>query len=161
MADSLSFEIEGIDALVAKLDGVAYDVKRKGGRFALRKAANLVRDEAKQRAGRIDDPQTRNSIADNITVRWDGKRFKQTGDLAFRVGVRGGATSRQANQGNPGGDTFYWRFHEFGTQKMAATPFLRPALAENIQSATTEFMKQYNKSVDRAIRRAARNTGSN
>lgn len=159
MADTVQFEIEGVDALNAKLAMVSDDVRRRGGRFALRKAANLVRDKAQENAQRIDDPETANSIADNIAIRWDGRRFKRTGDLAFRIGVLGGGVSRHANQRHPGGDTYYWRFHELGTEKMQATPFLRPAIAESVNAATNEFMTQYGKAIDRAIRRAQRQSG--
>ncbi|OHV13010.1 HK97-gp10 family putative phage morphogenesis protein [Kushneria phosphatilytica] len=161
MADSIQFEIEGVNALAEKLQGLPQDMRKKGGRFALRKAANLVRERVKDSARRLDDPETANNIADNVVVRWDGKHFRQTGDLKFRVGVLGGAKSRQKNQQNPGGDTYYWRFLEFGTENMRAQPFLRPALAESINAATQEFVTQYDKALNRAIKRAAKQTGGN
>lgn len=159
MTDSIEFEIEGLPALASRLKNLQEDVKRKGGRFALRKAANLIRENVKESALRLDDPETANSIAENVAVRWDGKHFRQTGDLKFRVGIRGGAVSKAKNQANPGGDTFYWRFHEFGTEKLAATPFMRPALAESIAPATAEFVTQYGKAIDRALKRAAKTSG--
>lgn len=39
MADGASFSLTGLDELLGKLDAMDYDTKRKGGRFALRKAA--------------------------------------------------------------------------------------------------------------------------
>ncbi|WP_445621340.1 HK97-gp10 family putative phage morphogenesis protein [Kushneria sp. Sum13] len=159
MADSISFEIEGVNSLNAKLEEVSSDVKFKGGRFALRKAANLVRERVKDNARRLDDPETANNIADNIAVRWDSKKFRATGDLHFHVGVRGGARSRQENLQNPGGDTFYWRYLEFGTENIPAVPFIRPALAESTNAATQEFVTHYGKAIDRAIKRAAKNGG--
>ncbi|WP_110641012.1 HK97-gp10 family putative phage morphogenesis protein [Salinicola sp. CPA57] len=174
MADSITFRIEGVEALNAKLKGVSDDVRLKGGRFALRKAANLVRDQAKANAARVDDPTTNESIAKNIAVRWDGKHFKRTGDLKFRVGVLGGAMAygdtrlnrrksrvgkeygTDGSSGNPGGDTWYWRFLEFGTSRQRAQPFMRTALASSIDAATAEFVNQYGKAVDRAIKRAAK-----
>lgn len=159
MADSVSFEIDGVDALVAKLDGLNYDMRRRGGRFALRKAANLVRDKAKAGAQQLDDPETGRSIADNIAVRWSGRTFKRTGDLMFRVGVKHG--SKLAPRGTQpslatNAPTPHWRLLEFGTEKMGAQPFMRDALADNIQAATNEFVTQYDKALDRAIKRAAK-----
>ena len=55
---------------------------------------------------------------------------------------------------NPGGDTFYWRFIEFGTQKIGARPIMRPALTDNVTTATTEFVTHFSKALDRAIARA-------
>lgn len=156
MAD-VTFEMEGAEALNAKLEGLSYDIKYKGGRFALRKAANLVRDAAQQKAERFDDPDTGRSVADNVAVRWSGKHFKRTEELMFRVGVKGGG---KLQPGNPdtgaGGATPHWHLLEFGTPHAPAQPFMRPSLAENTQEASREFIKHYGKAVDRAIKRAER-----
>lgn len=58
MADTVDFQLEGIDSLVGKLESISYDMKRKGGRSALRKAAQLVADKAKEGAQKLDDPIT-------------------------------------------------------------------------------------------------------
>jgi HK97 gp10 family phage protein len=39
---------------------------------------------------------------------------------------------------------------------MAARPFMRPALSENTAQATDIFVKEYEKAIDRAIKRAAK-----
>jgi HK97 gp10 family phage protein len=47
----------------------------------------------------------------------------------FFVTVRHGKKYRkQGKKGNLSQDAWYWRFVEFGTRKMRARPFLRPAL---------------------------------
>lgn len=162
MADNLNFELEGLDSILGKFQEIEQDVKKRGGRFALRKAAQVVRDQARRNAEALDDPLTSNSIAENIVERWSSRRFKRTGDLGFRIGVLGGAMGAATAVGeltgsgknNPGGDTFYWRFLEFGTQDIPARPFMRRALSDNITKATSEFVNQYDKALDRAIRRA-------
>ena len=166
MAD-VSFQLEGLDALLGKFEAITYDLKRKGGRTALRKAAKVVHDAAYKNALALDDPTTSKSIADNVSIRWSSKRFNRTGDLMFSVGVGGGAryanTKENVRKGrvgeehlNTGGNVFYWRFLEFGTQKMAARPFLRKALADNIEQATNTFVTAYEKAIDSAIKRAAK-----
>jgi HK97 gp10 family phage protein len=55
MADTVQFSLTGIDSFVAKLEAVSFDVKRKGGRAALRKAAQVVADKAKEGAQKLDD----------------------------------------------------------------------------------------------------------
>jgi HK97 gp10 family phage protein len=156
VADSVEFKIEGLESLLGKLDSVTHDVKRKGGRSALRKAAKLIADKAKEGAARIDDPETGRSIAANIGLRWNGRLFKRTGDLGFRVGVQHGAVIK--TKGNPdtgiNGPTGHWRLLEFGTSKMAAQPFMRSALANNIAAATSAFVTAYEKAIDSAIKRA-------
>lgn len=158
MAD-VNFKLEGLEELLGKLESVTYDMKYKGGRFALRKAAQVIREKAKANAQRLDDPETAKNTAANIVERWDGKMFRATGNLGFRVGVMGGAGgSRKAEAlaGLPGGDTRTWRHLEFGTSKTAAQPFMRTALSENISEATSEFVRQYEKALDRAIRKSAK-----
>ena len=47
----------------------------------------------------------------------------------FFVAVRHGKKYRkQGKRGNLSQDAWYWRFLEFGTRKMRAHPFMRPAL---------------------------------
>lgn len=200
MADGIEFSLTGVDELISTLNGVTYETKRKGGRAALRKAAQVVRDAARANAKRIDDPTTGESIAKNIVERWNGRHFRRTGDPAFRVGVLGGARqyantkenvrkgragktyATSGDKGNPGGDTWYWRHIEFGRGEVRpkkngsgvlanqesgeffgkhsaptrAQPFMRSALAENIDKATDVFVAEYQKALDRAISRAAK-----
>lgn len=159
MADAVQFKIHGVNELADRLEGIGSDMKRKSGRFALRKAANVVRDKAKANAKRLDDPVSAADISENIAVRWSGKHFRQTGELKFKVGVMGGAggSAKSARYASlPGGDTRHWRHLEFGTENMAAKPFMRTALSASIQAASDEFVRQYHKSLDRALKRAAK-----
>lgn len=143
------FEITttGIDELNAKLTSITEDMRRKGGRFALRKAAQIIQKDAQKRARMFDDPSTPENISENIVIRWNGRLFKRRGDLGFRIGVRGGARPQDS-------ELAHWRLKEFGTSKMPADPFMRPALANNVQKATNAFIREYNKAIDRALKRA-------
>lgn len=150
------FDIKGLDPVLKKLDVVKQDVRLKGGRFALRKAAQIVRKAAQQNALRHDDADTGRAIASNIAERWNGKLFKATGDIGFRVGVMKGARLPKDNSEDVGvgAPTPHWRLLEFGTDKMPASPMMRPALADNVDRATDEFVSQYDKALDRAIAKA-------
>lgn len=182
MADGIQFQLDGLDDVLKKMDGLVHDIKFKGGRFALRRAARVLQQQAIENAERLNDPETTEEIAKNVVVRWSGRRYRRTGDLMFRIGILGGARSssksavkserrrRRAGikslkelgeiegkgKGNPGGDTYYWRFLEFGTAKMAARPFMRPVPGQAGQKAVSEFVTQYGKALDRAIRRQAK-----
>ncbi|CAI8940670.1 HK97 gp10 family phage protein [Pseudomonas sp. IT-P294] len=160
MAETVEFILVGIDSLVGKLEAISYDMKRKGGRSALRKVAQLVADKMKEGAKRIDDPETGRSIADNVALRWNGKLFKASGDLGFRVGILHGAVLKNGGDTSANSPTPHWRLIEFGTAKMRAQPFARKALADNISEATNTFITEYEKAIDRAIRRAAKASGS-
>lgn len=149
----ISFSLSGVDSLLKKLASVNHDIKYKGGRSALRKSAKLVENALKVNASKIDDSETGRSIAKNVATRWNGKVFKRTGDLAFRVGILQGAVLKSSPDLGQGAATPHWRLIEFGTAKMPAQPFARKALADNIAAATNQFISAYEKSLDRAIKR--------
>lgn len=160
MADGVDFSILGLEGLLGKLSEVSVDVRRKGGRAALRKAAQVVVQKAKAGAERIDDRATGRSISDNIALRWNGRLFKRTGDLGFRIGVLHGAVLKDGGDLSSNAPTPHWRLIEFGTEKMPATPFMRPALADSISEVTNTFVTEYEKAIDRAIKRAAKKAAS-
>lgn len=150
------FEIQGIKELSAKLLSIGNDLKYKGGRFALRKAANLVAESARHGAMSVDDPETGRSISDNVAVRFSTRTFKKNGNLMFRVGIKHGALLKKGGDLSANAPTPHWRLLEFGTEKMSASPFMRPSLESNVSAATAEFVSQYKKSIDRAIKRASK-----
>lgn len=166
------FQLTGLDEVLKKLNAVKTDVKMKGARFAGRKAANLIQKAAVRNAAKVNDPATAEEIAKNVSVRFSSREFRRTGDVKFRIGVLGGArkytyvkragktyvASVKGPSSNPGLDTWYWRFLEFGTSRQAATPFMRPALEENVGSATDEFTRQLNGWLDRYFRKSGVST---
>ncbi len=75
MADGIDFTLTGMDSLLGKLDEISDDLRRKGGRAALRRAGNVIVDKAKANARQLDDASTGRSIADNVALRWNGRLF--------------------------------------------------------------------------------------
>ena len=73
----------------------------------------------------------------------------------MRAGVMGGVPARarreELRKGLPGGDTFYWRFVEFGTKYVAARPFMRPAFDQNTQTATDATAVELSAGLDRLL----------
>lgn len=156
MADTVEFSLTGLDSLLGKLEAVSYDLKRKGGRSALRKAAQIVAEKAKEGARRVDDSKTGRSIADNVAIRWNGRLFRRTGDLGFRVGILHGAVLRNGGDLSANSPTPHWRLLEFGSEKMRAQPFMRPALENQISEVTNTFVTAYELAIDRALKRASK-----
>lgn len=138
-------KITGLDEIKKRLKLVSDDITNKGGRSALRSAANVIRKEARLRAEQLDDPNTPNKIADNIVVRWDRKQSRKTSNPTFQVGVLRGAKASDNKKIGKGGDTFYWRFLEFGTEKMVPKPFMRPAIDTQQKQDIDKFVSEYNK----------------
>jgi HK97 gp10 family phage protein len=149
----IDFKIEGTENLRKNLKMLSSNVQLKTARAAGRKAANVIRQAAQENARRLDDPKTATSIAENIVVQASAKELKTTGDLYFRIGVRGGAKSKGSNKGNPGGDTFYWRFLELGTSKIPAKHFMLNAMRNNIDKATNTFIAEFDKGLNKAVNR--------
>ncbi|MFI2816813.1 HK97-gp10 family putative phage morphogenesis protein [Vreelandella piezotolerans] len=164
MVDPVAANVEGLEPLLARMDNISFDLRYKGGRFGMRKAAEVIRQKAADNAKQLDDPTSSEDISENITLRFSNRRFKRTGDLMFRVGVKGGAGGRRDSEEYSvldGGDTRHWRQQEFGNSRHRAQPFMRRALSENIQAATDEFITQYNKALDRALKKQAREAKRN
>ncbi|HBN2816199.1 TPA: HK97 gp10 family phage protein [Klebsiella oxytoca] len=159
MADGVEYKLTGVDELLGKLESITDDMKRKGGRAALRKAANVIANRAKANARRLDDPETGRSIADNIAVRWNGREFKRTGNLGFRIGVLHGAVLKRHPDKAKNAPTPHWRLLEFGTENMRAQPIMRPAAENGAEEAMNTFVEEYGKTIDRAIARAAKKGG--
>lgn len=55
MADGVEVKLDGLDSLLGKLDAISDDLRRKSGRSALRKAGNIIVNQIKNNASRLDD----------------------------------------------------------------------------------------------------------
>lgn len=153
----ISGQLQGLEGILANIQAIKYDMRRKTGRSALRKAANVFVKAIQQNAGAHDDPETGRTIAKNVIAKWNGRLNKATGDLGFRVGVTQGAVlpkkGESPNEG-AGGPTPHWRLLEFGTEKMAAKPFFVPAINPNIEAAVATFIAAYGQGLDKAIKKS-------
>lgn len=156
--DGVRFDIQGLEPILKKMRELGPELSKKGLRVATRKAANIVRDAARRNARTVDDSRTPENIAKNIVVKESGRQSKRVGGSVMRVGVMGGARDltkhgefKGAGKANPGGDTWYWRLLEFGTSKMAAKPFMRPALDANSDRATEVLVNELNIAIDKQI----------
>ena len=125
---------------------------KKFVRKAGRQAMNLVRDAARNNAKSIDDPKTVEKIHKNITVQ--AGKTKDKNSIRIRVGIKGGAGQNQysvSTAGLTGGDTRHWRFIEFGTSTVPAVPFMRPALANNVEAVIGKFSESFMQQLDGAL----------
>ncbi|UUS56263.1 HK97 gp10 family phage protein [Acinetobacter sp. YH16040_T] len=152
---SLDVQIHGIDELNRKLTKLANTkIAKRIARKAARQAMNIVRDAARVNAKAIDDPETVEKIWKNIAV--SGGKTRSQNEIVMRVGVRGGAaqnanTDRAALSKLSGGITTYWRYLEFGSANMPATPFMRPAMSNNIQKVTDKFSQVFSVELDKEL----------
>ncbi|PZQ93502.1 MAG: hypothetical protein DI542_01290 [Acinetobacter johnsonii] len=148
---SVEFNIEGLDEIQEKLKRLANPrLMKNAARRSMRKAMAIVRDSARNAAKGIDDPQTSEKIWKNIAIA--AGKTRNPNEVIMRVGVRGGASFSNPNPPNTsGGDTRHWRWVELGSVHNPPTPFMRPALQNNIQAVTNSFAENFNKEIDKEL----------
>ena len=137
-------KLEGFAELAAALRERPERVARNGLRAAVNAGATVIKNAAIAKA-----PEDTGALRANMyqkQIREKSGPMLQT----FYVGVRNGVakyakTKKNVRSGIAGkaykndGSTFYWRFFEFGTSKMSARPFLRPAFEQNKEEAVTRI----------------------
>ena len=139
MTDLLRLEVSGIDGVLDTLKSLPANVVSKNGgpvKLALAKGARLLRDAARAAA-----PVKTGLLRENIIVR-RGK-YEGKGELYVvkvkTIAKRYVNNSRNRRQDRVGkryeidGPAFYGRFLEYGTKKMPAKAWLRPAAQANAQ----------------------------
>lgn len=114
MATNASVRIEGLEELAKTLDILpreAHNVARNAVQAIAGEVRNAVRKKAPKNTGIL-----RKAIT---AVRNKPRKF---GDVSSDVRVTSGANAKY--------DAFYWRFLEYGTQKLGARPFITPVVEE-------------------------------
>lgn len=125
---SIDFRIEGLDELENQFDRLADTSKRKVMMKALNAGAAPIKKEAKANA-----PVDKGVLKSQIR----SKQMKYTEKPAVGIYVSGKA--------------FYWYFIENGTSKMAAAPFLRPAVDSKHEEAVDKFKEKWKAEIDKVM----------
>lgn len=148
---SVEVNIEGLDEVQEKLKRLGNPrLMKNAARRSARKAMAIVRDNARNAAKALDDPETTEKIWKNIAIA--AGKTRNPNEVVMRVGVRGGASFSNPNPPNTsGGDTRHWRWVELGSVHNPPTPFMRPALQNNIQAVTNSFAENFNKEIDKEL----------
>lgn len=133
MAD-LDVQITGLRELDRALQELAWPAARRALRKGMRAGANIVRDEARAKVA-VDTGHLKRQIRTR-------ERSDRDGNMRFAVEVPRGA--------------FYGRFLEYGTSKMAAKPFLRPAAEAKTEAAVTTMRDALSAAIELEMRRTRR-----
>lgn len=149
----MAVEVHGLKELADALRALPAELASKnGGPLAksLRAAGNLIRDEAKRRAPVLEGEskyRKPGTVRDAIRTRRD--RIQAPGAAeTFEVYVKQAKGAKRGTFSKD--DPFYWRFVEFGTKKMAAEPFLRPAFEAKKEEALAKFEATLKGAIDKA-----------
>lgn len=140
MADFV--HVEGLKELQDRMQELGNRVARKVLRRAVVAGGKLIRDEAKNIApeyhGAVSEGHPPPGTLKRAISFGRSNRDSGPGKEVVNVFVR------QAKNGSVGSkkvkaygkfDAYYWRFVEFGTSKMEANPFMRPAFDSNKENA--------------------------
>lgn len=153
MSAKFDFSLIGLKEVKAKMNKVSQTVLDTGTRTALRKAAGIVKKAAQENSLNVDDPKTGRRIRDNVTLQFASRLFKSEGVIMYRVGIAtnlGRIPTPNADEGARG-NTPHWHLVEFGTEHAQAQPFMRPALANNINQVIGRFTVEFDKELDKAL----------
>jgi HK97 gp10 family phage protein len=161
-------KLHGLSELKNTLKDLPAVLGEKVLRAALRAGAKPISDEARVLAPVLKEPDPRRkpgTVKKNIVTRKSKqqkygvyvgvKALKAKQILAFRQKA-GAKNGKGAN--NPD-DPFYWIFSEFGTAKMPAAPFLRPAFESKKYDALKRFEDHAKKRVVKEAEKLAREKG--
>ena len=147
--------IDGLQELARALRELPQRVARNGLRASVYAGAKVIRDEAKLKAPMATAPLGPNQPPPGTLKR--SIIMKQVPELSgdkkqtFFVTVRQGKKYRkQGKKGNLSQDAWYWRFVEFGTVKMSAKPFLRPAFEGKKMEAVDAIKQRLAERVEQA-----------
>lgn len=134
-----SVKLLGAKGLEKALRELGPKVGRKVLRQALKKGGDPILADAKANA-----PVKTGLLRDSLKVR-AGKRVKK-GRVTRTV---------QTKEGDFKGQTYYSAFHEYGTSKMRARPFMRPAWDRNKARSLNVVMDEIRAGVEREAKSAA------
>lgn len=125
----MSVEIKGLKEIIDKLNTLPPKLENKVVRSAVRKGTNKLRDSARDKVA-VDTGNLKKSI---VTM-----GYRESGKIAFKVAV----IRRKAKSAK---SPYYAHFVEFGTSKMPAQPYMRPALDESeeeVLQTTVDYIKK-------------------
>ncbi len=160
---ALENKILGLDGVLKKMRSLTPKLQKKVLTRSLRKGANIIKAAAVTNAKRFDDENTPDAVWREIVVRNSSKLGQKNGGAAVRIGVKGGAkkyvnNKQNRREGRVGksyegpGNLYYWRFLEFGTEKIAAKRFMTSAMEDNVDRATTAIVDDLNKQLDKLVK---------
>lgn len=153
----MGYDLKGLETVKAQLAAVDSEVAQKALAVALRNQFKPVVEMAKRLV-----PRLTGALAESLTLT---VVKPSEGDTVVAVGIRINDKAARIRQANVAAAAFgtgqseelppsrRWHFIELGTIKLAATPFLRPALDANAQGVLDGLRAELAKAIEKAIRK--------
>lgn len=150
---SVTVKVEGLKELQRALHELPREVEGPPIYSALRTAANVMKKDAQSKVP-VDTGLLRKRIVVARSKIDNGKRGLY--GVYMRVKPLKVARLKKAGTYNLKDDPFYWKFVEFGTSKMPAHPFLRPAFEANKTKAVEIIRERLKLTIEKAAAKVAR-----
>lgn len=170
-ASNVDVKVAGLKELVAALSGLPIEIEKRAVYAALGGAARIVRDAAIANAPEISDSDpkvtagTRKKGTIKRAIRASRSKINKGQKGLYEMIVRVKPLKARARKAfkqttgkmgkdNPE-DPFYWWWVEFGTSKMSARPFLRPAFTSTKEAQLVAIRKRMAASIAAYARKMA------
>lgn len=169
-------EIKGLSELLAAMKQLPEEIKGKVLALAVLKQAQKIRGAAKdnlrgktgfwttgltERAIRVFKDKQNSperaiyKVGVSMNVKGPRKyKYKRAAGMRFWSSWTIPTAERTVE--NVNWPPFWWRFLEFGTSKMQAKPFLRPAFDNNVTACAESIKTDLAKAIDRAAAKLAK-----
>jgi len=135
---AITMKVDGLATLERRLKQFGPKLTKRGLRSSANSGIQVIKKEAQARA-----PYRTGRLAKKAIY---VKRSKQSTQhtAVYMLGVRVGHKAVRK-----GIDAYYWFMQEFGTQKQAAQPFLRPAFEAKKFEALDRFARKLREFLDK------------
>ena len=147
--------IDGLKELSKKLKRLPEKVRNKHLRATVREGAKVVLYGAIHNAPK-DTGQLAGSLGIAVSK---GRKGVHGYDYLARIGVRYAEKDKQFSLTGGyiagKGSSYYWRFVEFGTEKMEERPFLAPAFEDNKRQILNIMIRRIRKGLAQEARKNA------
>lgn len=165
MATSTTVRLIGLEGVLATLQSLPPEVvSRRGGviRAALRKAAAVIQKQEIANLEQIisvpnvgGEDRSTGLLAKNVVVSRSRPRSGTNGER-FLVRVRNKAYPKRSPNAKRVTTAQVARLLEYGTEKRAPLPFIRPAFDAKKDEAVRTFVEETDKGIERAYKKLAR-----
>lgn len=156
----MEVNVTGFKELREALLKLPKEIQGKPLASAVSAAAKVVQDEAKK-----NSPLKTGKLRDNV-VRYKAKKYSNAYQVTYHVGMKKewlafadnvkNRRSGRAGKKYSRDKIYYWRFHEFGTVKMPARPFFRPAFESTKSEQLDTMQKRLAKAIEAARKKLAK-----
>ena len=140
---SVTVKVTGLKELGQAMNALGGKAKNRIAVKAMRRGGAIIRDRARANAPVLSQPSPYRKPGTLRKAISSRTKIDKNGRVNTYVWVKGLKTKQvlkfkdktgKGSAYNPR-DPFYWRFVEFGTSKMPAKPFMRPAFEQSKQQA--------------------------